>query len=77
MPNNLCELILILKGLPQKQYILNNNSRHEVKLKLEKNKWSIEERSNANVTSNKFILIGSIISFIFVAIVFTQRKSIS
>jgi hypothetical protein len=77
MPNNLCELILILKGLPQKQYILNNNSRHDVKLKLEKNKWSIEERSNANVTSNKFILIGSIISFIFVAIVFTQRKSIS
>jgi len=77
MPNNLCELILILKGLPQKQYILNNNSRHEVKLKLEKNKWSIEERSNANVTSNKFILIGSIISFIFVAIVFTQRKSFS
>ncbi len=77
MPNNLCELILILKGLPQKQYILNNNSRHEVKLKLEKNKWSIEERSNTNVTSNKFILIGSIISFIFVAIVFTQRKSFS
>lgn len=77
MPNNLCELILILKGLPQKQYILNNNSRHEVKLKLDKNKWSIEERSNANVTSNKFILIGSIISFIFVAIVFTQRKSFS
>lgn len=77
MPNNLCELILILKGLPQKQYILNNKSRHEVNLKLEKNKWSIEERSNANVTSNKFILIGSIISFIFVTIVFTQRKSIS
>ena len=35
MPNNQCELILTLNGLPQKQYILDKSNQQEVNLKVE------------------------------------------
>jgi hypothetical protein len=41
MPVNMCEIILTLKGLPQKQYILNNANKQEVKLAIENNKWTV------------------------------------
>lgn len=41
MPANMSELILILKGLPQKQYILNNDNKHEVQLTVENNRLTV------------------------------------
>lgn len=73
MPNNQCELILSHKDLPQKQVILNNENKHEVQFRLENNKWEIEEISI--VGKNMFIVIGSIIFVIFIAIVFTRKKT--
>ncbi|WP_337045262.1 hypothetical protein [Emticicia sp. 17c] len=74
MPNNQCELILSHKGLPQKQFILNNENKHEVKFRIEKNNWLIEENTNSMFEINKFILDGSILFIIFTAIVFIKRK---
>ena len=41
MPSNMCEIILTLKGLPQKQYILDNANKQEVKLTIENNNWTV------------------------------------
>ena len=46
MPANMCELIVTLNGLAQKQYILNNDNRHEVKLKVENNSWTVVKAAN-------------------------------
>ena len=46
MPNNVCELILTLQGLPQKQYILNIENNHQVNLHLVDNNWTNAKVSN-------------------------------
>lgn len=46
MPSNMCEIILGIKGISQKQYILDNANQHEVKLKLENNNWVVVENKN-------------------------------
>ncbi|MDI9356697.1 MAG: hypothetical protein QM536_06725 [Chitinophagaceae bacterium] len=71
MPNNQCELILNHKDLPQKQVILNNENKHEVKLCVEKNKWEMEEKSNSMFGISKFL---SILFLIFIVIAFIMRK---
>lgn len=73
MPNNQCELILSHKDLPQKQVILNNENKHEVQFRIEKNKWEIEEISI--IGKNMFIIVGSMLFVILIAIVFTKRKT--
>ena len=77
MPNNQCELILSHKGLLQKQFILNNENKHEVKFRIEKGNWLIEENSNSIFGINKFILFGSILFVIiiaFITLTFVKRK---
>ncbi len=77
MPNNQCELILSHKDLPQKQFILNNENKHEVKFRVEKDNRVIEENVNLIFGTNKFILVGCILFIIFtafIAIVFIKRK---
>ena len=73
MPNNQCELILSHKDLPQKQVILNNENKHEVQFRIENNKWEIEEISI--IGKNMFIIVGSMLFVILIAIVFTKRKT--
>lgn len=45
MPNNVCEVILTLNGLPQKQFVLGNALSHEAKLQVVNGNWKIEEAS--------------------------------
>lgn len=54
------ELIVLLSGLPQKQYILNEENNYTVKLKLENKTWIIEETTNTVFGNSKFILWGLI-----------------
>ena len=63
MPNNMCELILTLKGLPQKQYILTNENKQEVKLSVENDNWEVEE-TNASFFKSSNRLIKFVYSFI-------------
>ncbi|MFZ1748920.1 MAG: hypothetical protein WAU01_01960 [Saprospiraceae bacterium] len=69
MHHNQCELILTINGLPQKQYILNNDNHQEVRLKAENNKWVVFETSKPFYSNSifligaAFLLLASIIGF--------------
>lgn len=73
MPVSLCEMILTLNPVPQKQYLLNNVNNYEVKLQLENNSWSVVEDASPNTT---FILlvIGVLILSASIAAVIINRK---
>jgi hypothetical protein len=72
MPSNMCEIILAIKGISQKQYILDNANEHEVKLKLENNNWVVVENKNlVSTTSYLFIGVGLLVVAI---IVFTKSR---
>ncbi len=79
MPNNMCELILTIKGLTQKQYILNKDNKQEVTLRLENNIWVIDEVSNhLYKTSNLFFLIAVILlALIVITIIILKKKKMA
>lgn len=79
MPNNMCELILTLKGLPQKQYILTNENKQEVKLNVENDNWEVEE-TNASFFKSSNLLLWSLLFLsvlVVVAIAVLRKKNIS
>jgi hypothetical protein len=57
MPSNQCELILTAKGLPQKQFILNNTNNQEVRLRVKNAEWIVNDSSSSFV---KNLLWGAI-----------------
>jgi len=77
MPNNQCELILTVDGLPQYQYIFNDKNDHEVKLTIEKNIWVLEEPDTSIFKSMNFIYGGAIlfISLIIIWVLFKKRTN--
>ena len=79
VPNNMCELILTLKGLPQKQYILTNENKQEVKLSVENDNWEVEE-TNASFFKSSNLLLWSLLFLsvlVVVAIAVWRKKNIS
>lgn len=79
MPNNVCELILTLKGLPQKQYILTNENNQEVKLNVENDHWEVEE-TNASFFKSSNLLLWLLLFLsvlVVVAIALWRKKNIS
>jgi hypothetical protein len=79
MPNNMCELILTLKGLPQKQYILTNENNQEVKLNVENDHWEVEE-TNTSFFKSSNLLLWSLLFLsvlVVVAIALWRKKNIS
>ena len=79
VPNNMCELILTLKGLPQKQYILTNANNQEVKLNVENDYWEVEE-TNASFFKSSNLLLWSLLFLsvlVVVAIALWRKKNIS
>jgi len=72
MPSNMCEIILSLKGIKQKQYILDNANQHEVTLKLENNNWMVVENKNVLLTT-PFVFIWGGLLLIVAIIVFAKR----
>lgn len=73
-PNNQCELILSHKNLPQKQVILDPQNKHEVKFRVEKNKWETEKKSNLTFGKNKIFWGGTILFITFMTIIFIRKK---
>lgn len=73
MHHNQCELILSINGLPQKQYILNNDNQQEVTLKAENDKWQVIEKAKTNYLKSAFLIGAAILLFISL-IVFVARK---
>ena len=72
------ELIVLLNGLPKKQYILNEGNNYSVNLTLENNNWIVKEPSSAAFGSSKFILWGLFaISICGIGFMVIKKKSIS
>lgn len=74
MPMNMSELILMLKNLPQKQVILNNDNQHQIKLIIQDNNW-IEARDPNWLGKNSSIIFKLFFILSFIAItLFAIRK---
>ncbi|MFY8108801.1 MAG: hypothetical protein ACOVO9_07410 [Bacteroidia bacterium] len=47
MPNNQCELIIMLKNIKQKQIILSNENKHEVNLEVQNGELIVSKKANS------------------------------
>lgn len=72
MPSNMCEIILAIKGISQKQYILDNANQHEVRLTVENKNWMVVERRNPVLTTPYLFIGGGLL--VFATFVFTKRR---
>lgn len=70
-----CEVILMIKGYPQKQYILSNENLHEVKLLIENGNWLVEE-TRFSFSKSSYLLLGLllILSVLLVVAIAIWRK---
>jgi hypothetical protein len=74
MPNNMCEIILSIKGLNQKQYILNNSNNHDVKLRVENKNWIVVNEYKYGLSStNLYFLIVVFLGALIITIM--KRKN--
>lgn len=74
MPSNMCEIILMLKGISQKQHILSNGNEHEVKLKVENNNWTVVKAPNSPYKILKLLFFGVLFLAVLVIIIIKIRK---
>jgi hypothetical protein len=75
MPNNQCELIVMLKALKQKQFILNNENKHEVKLEVQNGELIVSK--NTDTLFNYSLLIALTLIGLFISVVFVYFKKMS
>jgi hypothetical protein len=71
---NQCELILMIKGYPQKQYILKKENLNEVKLLIENDNWTIVETTNSSPMTSNLIIWGALSIAIIVGLIIAIRK---
>ena len=69
MPNNICEVILTLNNLPQKQFILGSNLYLDAKLKVENGQWKIEQTGTDFYKNPAFILLSILIVIVSLIII--------
>jgi hypothetical protein len=72
------ELILLLNGLPPKQFILNEGNNYTVKLKLDNKNWIVEETTHTTFGNSKIFFWGLIsIGVVGIGFMVMNRKNIS
>ena len=69
MPNNICEVILTLNNLPQKQFILGSNLYLDAKLKVENGRWLVAETGTDLYKKPAFILLGILLVIVSLIII--------
>ncbi len=75
MPNNKCELIIITNGLPQEQYILNQENKQEVTLQVADKKWGVVlEQEGFNLYSGFLIGAALLLIITLISFVLIKRK---
>jgi hypothetical protein len=74
MPANMSELILTLKGLPQKQYILSNDNMHEVQLMAENNRWTVVDITGSPLKSFNLLLVVVLLLVASIIAILAKRK---
>ena len=74
MPSNMSEIILMFKGLAQKQYILSNGNEHEVKLKVENNNWIVVKPKGLFYKTSNLLFLGVLFLTVSAVIMIAIRK---
>lgn len=74
MPNNVCEVILTFKDLPQKQFVLGKDTKHEANLKIENGMWIVEENKDSFSEKFSYILMG-LLALIGLIILILKKNS--
>ncbi len=67
IPNNLCEVILSMGNLPQKQLLLGANYQYAAQLNIENGSWIIADTTNAFYQNRNFVIaVGVILALVAV-----------
>ncbi len=69
MPNNICEVILTLNNLSQKQFILGSNLYLDAKLNVENGRWTNAETGTDLYKKPAFILLGILLVIVSLIII--------
>lgn len=56
--NSICEVIIALNGIPQKQFLLSSENKHEANLNVENGTWVMVEKSNPLFTKSTITFLG-------------------
>lgn len=56
--NSICEVIIALNGIPQKQFLLSSENKYEVNLNVENGTWVMVENSNPLFTKSTLTFLG-------------------
>lgn len=56
--NSICEVIIALNGIPQKQFLLSSENKHEANLNVENGTWVKVENSNPLFTKSTLTFLG-------------------
>ncbi len=74
MPGNLCEIILTVKGIPQKQYILSKDNEHTVKLTVENDYWTVAKALGSFYKNSNLVLSLALLLAVSIFVIITIRK---
>ncbi len=73
--NNQCEVILALNGYPQKQYVLNDDNNHVVKLEMNAKEWVVDENTDAlNFAPGSLVGLAALSIAAILALAIIRRK---
>lgn len=74
IPNNLCEVILSINNLPQKQFLLGDDLQQEAKLRVENGLWVIEDPTNNFYLDPAFMVATGLFVLTLIALMITALK---
>lgn len=74
IPNNLCEVILSIKDLPQKQLLLGDDLQHEATLQVENGSWTIKDTRDHFYQYPIFMLTGGLLILAIIALIIILLK---
>lgn len=66
--HSICEVIITLKGKPQKQFLLTSENKYESMLKLENGTWVMVENEHPLLSKSMLTFLGIFVVTIFVAV---------
>jgi hypothetical protein len=66
--NSICEVILTLKGISQKQFLLTSENKHAANLSIENGKWVLTEIEHPLFTKSTLNFLGIFIMALFLVV---------
>lgn len=66
--HSICEVIITLKDIPQKQFLLTSENKHEARLNVENGTWVMIENEHPLLSKSMLAFLGIFLVTIFVAV---------